>query len=244
MYCRKCGKEIAEGATVCPYCGEAEKEKKKSIFKRWWFWLIVAGIAFIAIVGSAGGPPGENPTQPSNAAASKHSATQERVENRPGTGTEATGNPAGNDVTPVETAEPTEAPTESAPSETPDGKIGKYNVTIKDYRITEDSSGGNILIITYTFTNNSDESMAFMYAIEDKCFQNGVELGDVFTSWGIDDYSFDNQSKEIKPGISLDVQVAYELNDTTTDVEVELDKYFSWTDSKIVYTLPLDSAEQ
>ena len=244
MYCRKCGKEIAEDAKVCPYCGEAEKKKKKSIFRRWWFWLIVAVVAFIVIVGSAGSSE-ENPTQPPEISTSEPASTQEQAVNQSTTDTEITGNPADSETTgPVETVEPTEGPTESAPAETPDGKIGKYNVTIKDYRVTEDSSGDDILIITYTFTNNSDESAAFIYTIEDKCFQNGVELGDVFTSWGIDDCSFDNKSKEIKPGISLDVQVAYKLNDTTTDVEVELDKYFSWTDSKIGYTLQLDSAER
>ena len=32
-------------------------------------------------------------------------------------------------------------------------------------------------MVTYTFTNNSDEATSFMVALYPKVFQNGVELG-------------------------------------------------------------------
>lgn len=119
------------------------------------------------------------------------------------------------------------------------GKIGDFNVTIKDSKVVQNGDK-NILIVTYTFVNNSDDSKAFMYAITDKLFQNGIELGAVYGSWGIeDDYNFDNNSKEIKPGVSLDVQEAYELNDTTTDVEVEISEWISFNDNKITYTIKI-----
>ena len=47
------------------------------------------------------------------------------------------------------------------------------------------------------------------------------------------DYNSDNQSKEIKKGVSLDVEVAYELNDTITDVEVEVSEFVSFNDDVV-----------
>lgn len=52
MVCKKCGKELDDKAVVCPGCGIAVKAKK-SLFKKWWFWLIV-GIVVIAIATSGG----------------------------------------------------------------------------------------------------------------------------------------------------------------------------------------------
>ena len=43
-------------------------------------------------------------------------------------------------------------------------------------------------------------------------------------------YSADNQNKEIKKGASLEVEVAYVLNDTTRDLEVEISELFSYSD--------------
>lgn len=123
-------------------------------------------------------------------------------------------------------------------NEKPEGTIGNYIVTIKDSRVTTDPSGNDILIVTYSYTNNSDEAKAMHYTISDKLFQNGVELGDVWSSYGIDGYSFDNETKEIKPGITLDVQIAYKLNDTTTDVDVEIYDYWEHLEP-VTYTISL-----
>ena len=58
MYCRNCGKEIDDKAVVCPGCGvptdNAKPAKKKSIFKCWWFWVIIVAVLFVSCVGSAG----------------------------------------------------------------------------------------------------------------------------------------------------------------------------------------------
>ena len=108
-----------------------------------------------------------------------------------------------------------------------ENNVGKYKVTLKSSRITKDYDGNSILIVTYNFQNNDSEPKCFAYSVEDKAYQNGVELGDVWTSYGIDNYSFDEASKEIKPGVSLDLQCAYELNDNSTDVEIELSQWLS-----------------
>lgn len=129
----------------------------------------------------------------------------------------------------------------NAESNKPEGTIGDYVVTVKEATVVQSTlDGKDILVVTYSFANNSKDPKAFLYAITDKLFQNGVEIQSVLTSFGIEDYySFDNKSKEIKPGVTLDVQNAYELSDTSTPVEVEISEWISFSNDKITYTIDL-----
>ncbi len=66
MICKKCGKEVEEGAKVCANCGKVLK--KKPLYKKWWFWVVV-GVVVIAVATSGGGDDtatnGDNPKQES-----------------------------------------------------------------------------------------------------------------------------------------------------------------------------------
>lgn len=55
-YCKKCGNEMDDAASFCPSCGtsEAGGKPKKSIFKRWWFWVIIA-VVLIGLISCTGG---------------------------------------------------------------------------------------------------------------------------------------------------------------------------------------------
>lgn len=212
MFCKNCGKEVNNKAVVCPWCGVETGTKKKPIFKKWWFWVIV-GVVLIAVIGSAG----QANSQPND---KKSEGEIQTGQNAP-------------------TAEENDDVIQAVQDTTVDGQIGDYIVKIKESKVTEDYEGAKILIVTYSFTNLSDESEAFMYTINETLFQNGVELGDVFSSYGIEGYDSANQSKEIKPGVTLDVQVAYKLNDSTTDVEVEISEFFSLKDDHLTYTIKI-----
>ena len=48
--CKHCGKEIAESAKTCPNCGG---KNKKPIYKKQWFWAIVAVIVISAFAGGS-----------------------------------------------------------------------------------------------------------------------------------------------------------------------------------------------
>lgn len=126
-----------------------------------------------------------------------------------------------------------------------DGVIGDYVVLLKNAEVVKSTFDGDIiLVVTYSFTNNSDKSASFDLSISDKAFQNGVETGAVYSRYGIEDaYDFEASSREIQPGITLDVQEAYELNDTTSDVLIEISKLFSFKDDKITYTVELDKLD-
>lgn len=50
--CKTCGAEVAKSAKSCPKCGG---KIKKPMYKKWWFWVIVAIIA-LGIIGDLGSP--------------------------------------------------------------------------------------------------------------------------------------------------------------------------------------------
>ena len=94
-----------------------------------------------------------------------------------------------------------------------DNNLGDYMVEIKGCRMAEDYQGNPIVIVTYSFTNNGDEAAAFYLSLEDEVYQDGIGLNKSYVVADSANYSSDNQSKSIKKGATLDVEVAYELND-------------------------------
>ena len=111
--------------------------------------------------------------------------------------------------------------------------LGDYNVVIDSCRLATDYSGNPVVIVKYQFTNNDNNPASFIWSVDDKVFQDGVGLN---TALFVDDtfnYSSDNQTKDIKQGVSIYVEVAYELNDTTTDIEVEVTELISFNNKKV-----------
>ena len=130
--------------------------------------------------------------------------------------------------------------TASGSSENVDTDIGDYSVVIDSCRLAKDYEGKDIVIVKYIFTNNSnDEATSFMTAFDDEVYQNGVGLNSAYVLDDSANYSSDNQTKDIKKGATIDVEVAYELNDTTTDIEVEVEELFSFDDKTITKTFSL-----
>ena len=124
----------------------------------------------------------------------------------------------------------TEKPKDSASK---DDSLGKYGLEIKSCRLAKDYEGKSIVIVKYVFTNNDDEAAAFYLTFDDKVYQNGVGLNECYFADDSANYSSDNQTKEIKKGSSIEVEVAYKLNDNTTDVEVEVSELFSLSKKEI-----------
>lgn len=117
--------------------------------------------------------------------------------------------------------------------------LGDYQVEIKSARVTADWEGNPAVVITYGFTNNSSEPESFWLAFEDAVYQNGVGLEKAYFLKDGDPYDEANQNKEIKSGVTIDVDVAYVLNDTETDVEVEVKELISFSDDVISKTFSI-----
>ncbi|MBP3307888.1 MAG: DUF5067 domain-containing protein [Clostridia bacterium] len=111
--------------------------------------------------------------------------------------------------------------------------LGKYKIAIDSYRLSEDYQGEPIIIVKYIFTNNDDDPASFLFSLECDVFQDGIGLNECYFVDDSANYSSDNQTKEIKKGSSIEVEVAYVLNDETTDVEIEVSELISLSDKKI-----------
>lgn len=48
MFCKNCGNEVDSKAVICTNCGHSLKVKK-SVFKKWWFWVIIGFCVFVVI---------------------------------------------------------------------------------------------------------------------------------------------------------------------------------------------------
>lgn len=72
-----------------------------------------------------------------------------------------------------------------------------------------------------------------MFALNCNVYQNGIGLNECYVVSESANYSSANQSKEIKKGSSIIVEEAYILNDTTTDIEVEVSELISLSNKKI-----------
>ena len=117
--------------------------------------------------------------------------------------------------------------------------LGEYTIEIKSCRLAKDYSGKDVAIITYGFTNNSDDAAAFYVTFDCNVYQGGVGLNESYILSDSANYNSDNQTKSIKKGASLDVEVAYELNDTTKDINVEISALISFDDSKVTKTFTI-----
>lgn len=120
------------------------------------------------------------------------------------------------------------------------GTLGEYEVVIKDCEVTQDYDGKDAVVITYEFTNNSDDAASFDVAMMAKAFQDGVELE--YTSVYTDEESLeavdDDCMKSIKPGTSLEVKTARALDNMSSPVEVEVEEFLGNGD-KLVKTFDI-----
>lgn len=121
------------------------------------------------------------------------------------------------------------------------GALGDYYVEIKGATLAEDYEGNPAIVFTYAWTNNSEKTTSAMVTILERAFQDGVELDSAFM-WDSPAYSGENNSKEVRPGTTVDIQKAYTLTSYNT-VEFELSEAFSWSDAKVAMNFDLTGQE-
>ncbi len=122
-------------------------------------------------------------------------------------------------------------------SKNKDGAIGDFKCVVKKAEITKDWDGKDAVIITYDFTNNANDSYSFDGALEEKIFQDGIEL-EIATITDDDEAKWFDTA-EIKPGVTKEVKKAYLLRNKKSDLEIEISELFSFSDDKITTTVKL-----
>lgn len=98
-------------------------------------------------------------------------------------------------------------------------------VTISNAYLSTDYSGKQVLVVEYIFTNTSNQNQTFAFTYSDKVFQNGVQCKAAYFVDGVDAGAY---TREVQPGGTLTVGMAYYLTDTT-DVTVQVCKFLSST---------------
>lgn len=113
--------------------------------------------------------------------------------------------------------------------------VGDYKCVVKGAKLCKDWSGKDAVLITYEFTNNSDSAVSFDVALDARAYQDGVGL-----ETAILDEDTDYLDVDIKPGVTKEVKKAYNLRDTSTEIEIEVSELISFSDDKIVTTVEID----
>ena len=114
-------------------------------------------------------------------------------------------------------------------------KLGDYELLYKDACLMEDFDGADALVLILDFTNNSKEMSTYFWSVYGTAMQNDTELESAIIYTDYDAYEMidDNQFEEVDPGATLEVQVAYVLEDTTSEVEVTFEEMIGSKNGKI-----------
>ena len=142
------------------------------------------------------------------------------------------------DSTKAETQKETEVITESqtqsetqAPEPKDDGiidlTIEKGSLKYVKHELTEDYEGTPAICIYFDYTNLSDDAQMCMTSFSVKPFQNGIECELAILSNGPEEDG--NSVKEVKKGVTLPVCYSFKLQDTTSDIELEVSDLFDFS---------------
>lgn len=102
------------------------------------------------------------------------------------------------------------------------------NIEFDSYRLVKDDAGNDIIILKYNLENNGKYITCFANECYLELYQNGVGLIEAYDLPQECHYNSEDQCRNLKGGASYEIEVAYELTDTTTDVEVILEDYKSF----------------
>lgn len=117
-----------------------------------------------------------------------------------------------------------------------EGDLGEYHVKILDCETgLKDCDGSPVIGITYEFTNQSGEAIAFDAALYATAYQDGVEL-DLALLDGDYPEEYENASRNIKPGKSLICEGYYVMRSKTAPVEAEVTELIALDSGKLVKT--------
>ena len=108
------------------------------------------------------------------------------------------------------------------------GEFGDFVIDIEEAVLTQDGDGNPALAVTFTWTNNSSETLCAWEVWQFYAYQDGIQVD---TTWVFDnpDVTMDDKdSTRIKPGASLTFQKVFSLFNDVSDVEVEVEQWYDY----------------
>lgn len=94
--------------------------------------------------------------------------------------------------------------------------LASYSVEIKGAKLCEDYEGNPAIMITYSWTNGSEETTSPLGSMMPQAFQDGVEL-----EVAIVDFEYNDGFSDVRPGTTIEVDAIYEMTSESV-VEFEL----------------------
>lgn len=137
-----------------------------------------------------------------------------------------------------EESTPEQTPEEETSAAASDGKnIAEWadsRVEIKSAFLSTDYDGNSVIVVNFSWTNNSDETTSAAWSTICKAFQNGIEIESAYL---VESPSYDAgpHLADVRPGTTIDVQYAFVLSDTTSPVEVEIENAMNFDETSIAY---------
>ena len=123
-----------------------------------------------------------------------------------------------------------------------EGDLGSYHVEIKGAAAAADYEGKDAIVVTYSWTNNSGSTASAYEALRVKAFQNGAPL-DSAVVIDSEKFDFSNYMREIRPGSTTDVQIAFHINSKTTAVDIEISELGSSSGDMVTMEFDLAKLE-
>lgn len=235
--CPNCGRQLSDkGGGLCPTCGTSVSEiaawqaGQKPQKKRGCAGCLIGVLAVIGafVVISIIGMflfSGNDSSSASSGSSNKSQGTKP-----------STSNSQTQTNTKPQTQAPAPDPKPAAVSDS--GDLGDYYVNIKEAYTVQDYEGNPAIVVTFSWTNNSDKTTSSAVALYMKAFQGGVQLDNALI-FDTDLFDSSGYLKDIRPGASLDVQQAFKLRNNSSDVEIEVSELISFSDDIVGTTFKL-----
>lgn len=228
--CKHCGEEIAASAKVCPKCGG---KNKKSLFKRPWFYILIALVLFIVVCSSgmrSASNMGKTGTVDTNTANTQNNVTKTDTTLASSTTTKE-----------APTPKPTEAPVKTEYSVgdiLQDGNLkiiyAASGVYHEDNQFLQPNEGNQYIFLRLAFINEgtSDRSIS---TFDFNAFADGYAC-DAYYNGG------ETLSATLSAGRSTMGEVYFQIPIEAKDVEIEYEtNYFTQKKIHFLYEGEQDS---
>ena len=123
------------------------------------------------------------------------------------------------------------------------GDIGDYHIVIGGLESVRDMEGHPAVVVTYTWTNNSEATASAMVMLLERAYQGERRLEEAQLGQRAG-YDIHSVSRNIQPGGSGTVQRAYRLEEAGGTVTFAVSEFLSHTKNAVVKEFTLDEQEK